>query len=78
MEIVNGKIMIRCHGCLGANDVIFYRNKDKSVKFVCKYCENTKEIPLTDYLEIMGRTKESEKVKKYENGLVKLTKEEDN
>jgi len=73
--VIDGKIIIRCPGCLGANDVIFYRNKDKSVKFVCQFCKNTKEIPLTDYLEIMGRTKESERVKKYEN---KLTEEENN
>ncbi len=78
MEIVDGKIMIRCPGCLGANDVIFYRNKDKNVKFVCQFCKNTKEMLLSNYLEIMGRTKESERVKKYENSLVKLTGEENN
>ena len=73
--VIDGKIIIGCPGCIGTGNVIFYRNKDKSVKFVCKYCENTKIMLLTDYLEIMGRTKESERVKKYEN---KLTEEENN
>ena len=70
MEVVNRKIMIRCPGCIGTGTIIFYRNKDKSVKFVCKYCENTKEIPLSDYLEIMGRSMEKNRVQKYEDGLI--------
>ena len=72
MEVINGKIIIRCPGCIGTANVIFYRNKDKNVKFVCKYCGNTKEMLLTNYLEIMDRIEESNRVKKYENGLVKF------
>ena len=78
MEIVDGKITIRCPGCIGTANVIFYRNKDKNVKFVCKYCGNTKEMLLTNYLEIMERIADSEKVQKYEDNLIKSIKEEEN
>jgi aspartate carbamoyltransferase regulatory subunit len=48
----NGKITIECPACLGSSDrVKFYRNKKRYIKFICKYCKNSKRMNLTDYLQ---------------------------
>ncbi len=66
MEIIDGKLWIRCQGCIGASSTRFYKDKNKSVKFVCKYCKNTKQMTLTNYLEIIGNIEGSNRVKRYE------------
>jgi hypothetical protein len=69
MEIKDDRILIECPGCIGVNNINFYRGKGKHAKFVCKYCKNTKSIYLVDYLNLMGETSRANRVLIYENNL---------
>ncbi|RLC65536.1 MAG: hypothetical protein DRI01_00555 [Chloroflexi bacterium] len=67
--IVDNKIFIRCPACIGADKVRFYRKKGKTSKFVCKYCKNTKQMALSDYLELINEPERRERVLSYESNL---------
>lgn len=66
----DGRIIITCMGCIGGTHQIkFYRAKNKLAKFVCKYCNNSRQMYLAEYLDIVGEKIRASKVRQFEKTL---------